>query len=101
MKKIIFTPLLLLNIFFCPAQQQAYLNFYQKYDFIPGENIIFEDDFSSDKNGTVPLHWKIAQGKATIQSSEGVNTLLLAGTEIASVEPIIGKATFGAAFTIE
>jgi len=39
------------------GQQQTSLESYSKYDFIPGEKIIFFDDFSQDAVGDFPALW--------------------------------------------
>jgi OmpA-OmpF porin, OOP family len=39
------------------AQEQPALQSYSKYDFIPGEKIIFFDDFSQDNIGDFPALW--------------------------------------------
>ena len=33
-----------------------------KYDFVPGTEIIFEDDFAGEKNGEFPSRWDITKG---------------------------------------
>ncbi|MFA5817450.1 MAG: hypothetical protein WC865_17750 [Bacteroidales bacterium] len=48
---------------------QAALQTYSKYDFIPGEKVIFYDDFSQDNIGDFPALWN------TNASGEVVNTL--------------------------
>jgi OOP family OmpA-OmpF porin len=40
-----------------PAQEQPELQSYSKYDFIPGEKIIFYEDFSQDAVGDFPALW--------------------------------------------
>ena len=40
-----------------PAQQQTALESYSKYDFIPGEKVIFYEDFSQDAIGDFPALW--------------------------------------------
>lgn len=37
-----------------------------KYDFVPGTEIIFEDDFSSEKNGEFPSRWDVTNGMIEI-----------------------------------
>lgn len=39
-----------------------------KYDFVPGTEIIFEDDFSSEQNGEFPSRWDLTKG--TIEMAE-------------------------------
>jgi OOP family OmpA-OmpF porin len=36
---------------------------YSKFDFVPGDKIVYADDFSRDEIGQLPLHWN-TQGKA-------------------------------------
>jgi len=50
---------------------------YQNYDFIPGEQILFEDDFSDDQDGEFPTHWKLVKGQAVINKVDAKPSLLL------------------------
>jgi outer membrane protein OmpA-like peptidoglycan-associated protein len=56
-----------------PQQQQTSLQSYSKYDFIPGEKVIFYDDFSQDAVGDFPALWN------TNGSAEVVTTNLYPG----------------------
>ena len=55
------------------AQEQPALQSYSKYDFIPGEKIIFYEDFSQDAVGDFPALWN------TNGSAEVVTTNLFPG----------------------
>lgn len=55
------------------GQQQASLQAYSKYDFVPGEKVIFYDDFSQDAVGDFPALWN------TNGSAEVVTTNLFPG----------------------
>jgi outer membrane protein OmpA-like peptidoglycan-associated protein len=55
------------------AGQQTALEAYSKYDFIPGEKVIFFDDFSQDAVGDFPALWN------TNGSAEVVTTNLFPG----------------------
>ena len=55
------------------GQQQASLQTYSKYDFVPGEKVIFYDDFSQDAVGDFPELWN------TNGSAEVVTTNLFPG----------------------
>jgi OOP family OmpA-OmpF porin len=55
------------------AQEQASLQTYSKYDFIPGEKIIFYEDFTQDAVGDFPAAWN------TNESAEVVTTNLFPG----------------------
>jgi outer membrane protein OmpA-like peptidoglycan-associated protein len=54
-------------------QEQTPLQSYSKFDFIPGEKVIFFDDFSQDNVGDFPALWN------TNGSGEVVNTNLFPG----------------------
>src|SRR5690606_36638090 len=54
-------------------QQQTSLQSYSKYDFLPGEKVIFYDDFSQDAVGDFPALWN------TNGSAEVVTTNLFTG----------------------
>ncbi len=55
------------------GQDQASLQFYSKFDFIPGEKVIFFEDFSQDAVGDFPALWN------TNGSAEVVTTNLFPG----------------------
>jgi OmpA-OmpF porin, OOP family len=55
------------------GQEQPQLQTYSKYDFVPGEKIIFFEDFSQDAVGDFPALWN------TNGSAEVVNTNLFPG----------------------
>jgi flagellar motor protein MotB len=55
------------------TRQQASLTSYSKYDFIPGEKVIFYDDFSTDAIGDFPASWN------TTGSAEVATTNLITG----------------------
>jgi outer membrane protein OmpA-like peptidoglycan-associated protein len=72
---------------------------YSKFDFIPGEKIIYAEDFAQDAIGELPLTWN-ASGKGEVQTIEGKsgkwlrafeNTVYLSGNQKA----------FGENYTIE
>lgn len=55
------------------AKEQEQLQSYSKYDFVPGEKVIFFDDFSQDAVGDFPVLWN------TNGSAEVVTTNLFPG----------------------
>jgi len=54
-------------------EEQTQLQSYSKYDFVPGEKVIFYDDFSQDAVGDFPVLWN------TNGSAEVVTTNLFPG----------------------
>ena len=45
---------------------------YSKYDFVPGEKIIYTEDFSQDAIGEFPLNWN-TNGKAEVVTLNSIN----------------------------
>jgi OmpA-OmpF porin, OOP family len=68
------TFLLFIQVINVKAQQdQQSMQSYSKYDFIPGEKVIFFDDFSTENIGDFPVQWN------TTGSGEIVTTSLYPG----------------------
>jgi OOP family OmpA-OmpF porin len=93
MRSVILLPLLLL------AQD---FKAYQNYDFVPGDKIVFDDDFRSDTDGEFPAHWKLEKGQAVVNKVDGEPAFLLTEGNYAQVAPrITGKSYLGDTFTVE
>jgi len=54
---------------------------YAKSDFVPGDEIIFEDDLSSEKLGEFPSQWDLLQGNAEVASVGGVKVIYFEAQE--------------------
>lgn len=52
---------------------------YAKYDFVPGNELIFEDDLKGEKKGEFPSKWDLVEGNAEIAEIDGENTLAIVG----------------------
>lgn len=49
---------------------------WNKYDFVPGDIIIFEDDLSSEKNGEFPSKWDLTKGTIENAIMDGENVII-------------------------
>ncbi|RZM30603.1 MAG: OmpA family protein [Pedobacter sp.] len=81
-----------------PTAQQA-LESYSKYDFLPGENILYLEDFQKQPIGELPANWN-ANGKGEvveINKVSGKYLRLFPGTKYLTGN----TAAFGDDFTIE
>ncbi len=93
MKKLIFTSTLLLAttgvvVAQSPAADTSgVIKVYNNYDFVPGDKVLFEDNFMSDQDGEFPAHWKLNQGQGVMNVINGVNALVLNQGGWASVSP--------------
>lgn len=98
-------PTLLAAIFVSVPLTTAFaqtLKAYQNYDFVPGDKIVFEDDFRADTDGEFPAHWKLDRGQAVVNKVQDEPAFLLTEGNYVRVEPRIkGDAYLSDPFTIE
>ncbi len=81
-----------------PASIQAY----QNYDFVPGDTILFDDDFRSDQDGELPAHWKLLEGQGAVNDVNGVPTMVLTDGLDARLAPRLTSTSYlGNSFTVE
>ena len=52
---------------------------YAKYDFVPGNEVIFEDDLKGERKGEFPSKWDLIEGNAEIAQINGENVIALVG----------------------
>lgn len=77
------------------------LEAYQNYDFVPGDKIVFEDNFETDEMGEFPAHWRLLNGQATLNTvADKKSMLVTAGST--RVKPLIKNPLYlKDTFTIE
>lgn len=52
-------------------QTEAGVQSYSKFDFVPGEKILYAEDFAQDAVGELPLHWNTT-GKGEVVTLNGI-----------------------------
>lgn len=73
---------------------------WSKYNFVPGDEIIFEDDLSKEENGEFPSRWDLVSGNAENASLDGVNIIRMDNRSI--IAPLIDKDDYlPEVFTVE
>ncbi len=80
------------------------LRAYNNYDFVPGDSVVFADDFSHDVQGEFASHWALGAGQGVVNQVAGNNALLLTDGNYARVSPLIKTKKIGYLddpFTIE
>jgi OOP family OmpA-OmpF porin len=93
------TLVILSLLLFAPLQD---FKAYQNYDFVPGDKVVFEDDFKSDQDGEFPAHWTLEAGQAVVNKLQGEPAFLLTDGNYAKVSPRVkGKSYLGDSYTIE
>jgi outer membrane protein OmpA-like peptidoglycan-associated protein len=74
---------------------------YGKYEFVPGDSVIFADDLAREKVGEFPARWKLVRGSAELVRL-GEAPAIGFGTGQNTIEPILAPKSFPApTFTIE
>lgn len=77
------------------------LKMWSKYDFVPGERVIFEDDLSGEESGEFPSRWDLLSGSAEVASLGGENVIHLTHNN-SVILPLMNKKDFlPEIFTIE
>jgi outer membrane protein OmpA-like peptidoglycan-associated protein len=93
------TRVLLALLLFVPLQD---FKAYQNYDFVPGDTVVFEDDFRADQDGEFPAHWKLESGQAVVNKVDGEPAFLLTDGNYAKVMPRVKAPSYlGDTYTIE
>ena len=83
-------------------KDQGDVRVYNNYDFIPGQTIIFEDNFMNDQEGEFPAQWKLANGQGVVNKISGMSAFLLTDGNYATVSPRIKSPSYLTdPFTIE
>lgn len=99
MRNLLLVSLILLAPRAVAAQQ---FKAYQNYDFVPGDKIVFEDDFRSDTDGEFPAHWKLLKGQAVVNQMSGEPVFALTDGNYVEVAPrVAGKTYLTDTFTVE
>ena len=71
-----------------------------KYNFMPGDDIIFEDDLLKEENGEFPTRWDLVTGNAENASLGGVNIINIDDRSI--ITPLMSKEDYlPEVFTLE
>lgn len=88
------------------AQVQPALD-WSRFDFVPGDEIIFEDNLEGERNGEFPSKWDLVDGVVEIASLDGENVIMFIRGNTNSTGGIVPLMTNSSekylpdAFTIE
>jgi len=66
MKRISTCILVVLTVLSLHAQNSTTLKTYNNYDFVPGDKILFEDNFADDQDGEFPAKWNLESGQGVL-----------------------------------
>jgi len=86
------------------AQNEA-TKAYANYDFVPGEVLLFEDDFADSQDGEFPPRWDLRAGQGVVNKVDGMPAFVFTEGDlgsIAKIEPAMKRESYlGTAFTLE
>ncbi|MCZ2460280.1 MAG: OmpA family protein [Chitinophagales bacterium] len=83
-------------------QANASIQAYQNYDFVPGDTVLFADNFTEDQDGEFPSHWTLTEGQAVVNKVNGKPAFLLTGKSNCRVYPRMKTTSYLTdPFTIE
>lgn len=75
---------------------------YQNYDFVPGDTVLFADDFLDDQEGEFPAHWNLEKGQAVVNKINGEPAFFLTEGNYVRVDPLMKtKSYLTDPFTVE
>jgi len=89
------------------SAQSPSLKAYDNYDFVPGEKILFAEDFTDDLKGEFPAHWRLCYGQGVVTDFDGKKVFALTeaehGDAAVVMEPRMKKKSgyMPANFTVE
>jgi OOP family OmpA-OmpF porin len=69
------------------AGAPASLKTYSNYDFVPGEQVVFDDPFTDDQDGEFPAHWKLNAGQGIVNKVNTDPAFFLTEGNYVRVEP--------------
>jgi OOP family OmpA-OmpF porin len=75
------------------------MKLYTKYDFVPGDKVIFYDDLSKEELGEFPSRWRLDEGVFEIANQGGRNYILC--TDEGGIRPRIAVGPLPPKYTIE
>jgi OmpA-OmpF porin, OOP family len=84
------------------SAQNPPLKLYVNYDFVPGDKIIFEDNFADDRDAEFPSHWELEKGQAILNKLNGLESFYLTDGNYCRVSPLVkNKSYLTNQFTVE
>ena len=75
---------------------------YQNYDFVPGNKVLFEDEFTDDQSGEFPTHWSLAKGQAILNMVGPDKAFFLTDGNYVHVAPLMKNNSYlTSSFSVE
>lgn len=75
------------------------MTLYTKFDFVPGDKVLFYDDLSREEQGEFPSRWNLDHGVFEIAKAEGHNWILC--TDRGIITPKVAPGPLPEKYTVE
>ena len=72
-----------------PAPKKMAESTYAKSDFVPGDEIFFDDDFANEKLGEFPSRWDLMSGYAEVGSIDGRKVIAFTDDGSGELQPLM------------
>ena len=72
-----------------PAPKKQTASNYAKSDFVPGDEIIFEDTFENEKLGEFPAQWDLMDGYAEVGEVDGRKVIAFTDNGVGELRPLM------------
>lgn len=59
------------------ASAQSNINAYGKYDFVPGDTVLFEDHVQDEQSDEIPSKWKMISGRTEVRERDGEKAIVM------------------------
>jgi Outer membrane protein and related peptidoglycan-associated (lipo)proteins len=63
------------------------LQAYQNFDFVPGDKVLFDDNFLTDQDAEFPAHWELLAGQGQLNKVGGEEAFFLTEGNYVKVKP--------------
>jgi outer membrane protein OmpA-like peptidoglycan-associated protein len=76
---------------------------YGKFDFVPGDTVLFEDNIQDEQTDEIPSKWLVLEGQIEIRQLDGQNVIQFTDGGVASMQPRLKNPTksLGKRWTLE
>ena len=72
-----------------PTPKKVTESAYAKSDFVPGDEIFFDDDFANEKPGEFPSRWDLMSGYAEVATVDGRKVIAFTDNGAGEVQPLM------------
>ncbi|WP_343329547.1 OmpA family protein [Polaribacter staleyi] len=77
-------------------------NLWRNFRFVPGENVVFYDDLTTEEVGEFPARWDLVKGSAEVAELDGEKVIIFMAEAGNTITPLIKSTDYlGNEFTIE